>query len=278
MNRHLSWFGITSLTLGLAFMYLPILVLVIYSFNDSEMITLWSHPSLRWYEKLFTDGNYWGPAWTTLRISLVSSVLATILGVMISLVVTRMRKFRGRSLFVGMTIAPLVLPEVITGLALLLLFIALGVERGFMTVIIAHTTFAMCFVSVIVTARMAEFDMSTEEAARDLGCGPIMAFFHATLPAILPAIVAAFLLAFALSLDNLVVTTFTTGPGITTLPMRVFSEIRTGVKPEINALSTMVILLVTCVAISSSLLTKRSAAKRVAAADSPPATSQLASA
>ncbi|WP_221796547.1 ABC transporter permease [Oceanobacter mangrovi] len=261
MNRNLTWFGITALTFGLAFMYLPILVLVIYSFNDSEMVTLWSHPSLRWYQALFNNGTYWGPAWTTLRIALVSSVLATILGIMISLVVTRMRKFRGRSLFIGMTIAPLVLPEVITGLALLLLFIAMGVERGFLTVIIAHTTFSMCFVSVIVTARMAEFDIATEEAARDLGCGPVMAFFHATLPAILPAVISAFLLAFALSLDNLVVTTFTTGPGITTLPMRVFSEIRTGVKPEINALSTLLIVLVTAVAVTSSLMTKR-AAKR----------------
>ena len=174
-----------------------------------------------------------------------------------------MRRFPTRSLFSGLTIAPLVLPEVITGLSLLLLFIALGMDRGFLTVVIAHTTFSMCFVSVVVSARLSEFDLSVEEAARDLGAGPVSAFFLVTVPVILPAVVAGFLLAFTISLDSLVISSFTTGPGSTTLPMRVYSEVRRGIRPEINALSTIIIVLVTAVTIAVSLYTKRAADRRL---------------
>ncbi|MFD1381857.1 ABC transporter permease [Rhodanobacter aciditrophus] len=261
MHRKFTWFSLTSLGIGLAFLYLPILTLVILSFNDSTMVTVWTHPSTRWYETLFTNGSYWGPAWVTIRIALVASTLAVIMGTLISCVVVRMKRFKTRPIFLGMTIAPLVLPEVITGLSLMLMFTAFHIDRGYATVIIAHTTLAMCFSSVIITARMSSLDLSTEEAARDLGCGPISAFLHATLPAILPAIVSAYLLAFAMSLDNLVMTTFTTGPGITTLPMRIYSEVTTGIKPEINALSSMVILVIAMFVLTSSLVTKYSAKK-----------------
>ncbi len=262
MTRSLSWFGILSVLAALAFLYLPIVVLVVYSFNESEFVTLWSGFSLRWYRGLFHNEAYWIAGWVTLKIAFVSSSAATVLGVMAACVLTRLRRFPGRSLFAGLTVAPMVLPEVITGLALLLLFIAIGVERGFLTVVIAHTTFAMCFVSVVVSARMAEFDMSVEEAARDLGAGPVSAFFLATLPVILPAVVSGFLLAFTISLDSLVLSSFTTGPGTMTLPMRVYSEVRRGIRPEINALSTIIVVLVTVATIAVSLHTKRAAERR----------------
>jgi len=262
MSRDLTWFGLLALALGLLFLYVPMLVLVAYSFNDSEFVTLWSGFSFRWYMALFSNHAYWAAATTTLEIAVVSSVLATVLGVMIACALSRVRHFTTRSLFAGLAVAPMVLPEVITGLAFLLLFIAAGVERGFMTVVVAHTTFSMCFVSVIVSARLAEFDMSMEEAARDLGAGPLAAFFLATLPVIMPAIVAGFLLAFTISLDSLVISSFTTGPGTTTLPMRVYSEVRRGVTPEINALSSIVIVAVTAVTIIVSLRLKAQAARR----------------
>lgn len=257
MIRQLSWFSILALTAVMIFFYLPMIVLVAYSFNASEFINNWAGFSFRWYITLFRNGEYWDAAWTTLQIATVSSILATILGVIASLVLSRFRWFTGRSLFSGMMVAPMVLPEVITGLSLLLLFIALGVNRGMITVIIAHTTFSMCFVSVIISARMAEFDLSIEEAARDLGANPVSAFFLVTVPVIFPAIVSGFLMAFTISLDSLVISSFTTGPGTTTLPVRIYSEVRRGIRPEINALSSLIILVATITVIIVSIQTKR---------------------
>lgn len=263
MSRNISWFGMLALVAGLAFLYLPMVVLVAYSFNDSEFVTLWSGFSLRWYVSLFHNDAYWAATYVTLKIAVVSSLAATVLGVMIACALSRVSRFPTRSLFAGLTVAPMVLPEVITGLAFLLLFIALGIDRGFLTVVIAHTTFSMCFVSVVVSARLAEFDMSVEEAARDLGAGPMAAFLLATLPIIAPAVISGFLLAFTISLDSLVISSFTTGPGTTTLPMRVYSEVRRGVRPEINALSTIVIFLVTIATILISIYTKRASQRRI---------------
>ncbi|MDH6265976.1 putrescine transport system permease protein [Rhizobium sp. SG_E_25_P2] len=263
MSRNLTWFGICALIIGLVFLYIPIAVLVVYSFNDSEFVTLWTGFSFRAYISLYKNQGYWASTLTTIEVALISSVIATMLGLMIALSLSRLRHFPTRSLFSGLAIAPMVLPEVITGLALLLMFIALGIDRGLLTIVIAHVTFSMCFVTVVITARLAEFDLSVEEAARDLGAGPVAAFFLVTLPVIAPAVVTGFLLAFTISLDSLVISSFTSGPGTTTLPMRVYSEVRRGVSPEINALSTIIILVVTVVAIAVALYTRKAAMQPV---------------
>jgi putrescine transport system permease protein len=257
MRRGLSAFNITALTLGLAFLYLPIVILVIYSFNASRLVTVWGGWSLRWYVSLLSDGAILQAAWTSLRIAFLSATVATILGTLAAVVLVRAGRFRGRLLFSGLTYAPLVMPEVITGLALLLLFVALEVDRGFWTVTVAHSTVTMCFVTVVVQSRLLSFDMSLEEAARDLGCTPLKAFMSVTLPLIFPAVAAGWMLAFTLSLDDLVIASFTTGPGSTTLPIRIYSEVRMGVKPEINAISTIMIVLVAIGITVAALLSKR---------------------
>lgn len=257
MRRGLSAFNITALTLGLAFLYLPIVILVIYSFNASRLVTVWGGWSLRWYASLLSDGAILQAAWTSLRIAFLSATVATILGTLAAVVLVRAGRFRGRLLFSGLTYAPLVMPEVITGLALLLLFVALEVDRGFWTVTVAHSTVTMCFVTVVVQSRLLSFDMSLEEAARDLGCTPFKAFMSVTLPLIFPAVAAGWMLAFTLSLDDLVIASFTTGPGSTTLPIRIYSEVRMGVKPEINAISTIMIVLVAIGITVAALLSKR---------------------
>jgi len=244
MRRGLSAFNITALTLGLAFLYLPIVILVIYSFNASRLVTVWGGWSLRWYASLLNDGAILQAAWTSLRIAVLSATAATILGTLAAVVLVRAGRFPGRLLFAGLAYAPLVMPEIITGLALLLLFVALEVDRGFWTVTIAHSTVTMCFVTVVVQSRLLSFDISLEEAARDLGCTPLKAFMSVTLPLIFPAVAAGWMLAFTLSLDDLVIASFTTGPGSTTLPIRIYSAVRMGVKPEINAISTIMIVLV----------------------------------
>lgn len=257
MRRGLSAFNITALTLGLAFLYLPIVILVIYSFNASRLVTVWGGWSLRWYVSLLSDGAILQAAWTSLRIAFLSATVATILGTLAAVVLVRAGRFRGRLLFSGLTYAPLVMPEVITGLALLLLFVALEVDRGFWTVTVAHSTVTMCFVTVVVQSRLLSFDMSLEEAARDLGCTPFKAFMSVTLPLIFPAVAAGWMLAFTLSLDDLVIASFTTGPGSSTLPIRIYSEVRMGVKPEINAISTIMIVLVAIGITVAALLSKR---------------------
>jgi putrescine transport system permease protein len=254
--RKASWFNVGSVALGLAFLYLPIVILVIYSFNASRLVTVWGGWSLRWYVELLHDRAMLEAAWVTLRIALLSATAATVLGTLAAVALVRLGRFRGRVLFSGMVYAPLVMPEVITGLSLLLLFVAVGIDRGFWTIAIAHTTLTACFVTVVVQSRLLGFDRSLEEAAMDLGCPPWRTFLSVTLPLIAPALAAGWMLAFTLSLDDLVIASFTTGPGATTLPIRIYSEVRLGVKPEINAVCTIVVALVGLGIVAASLLAK----------------------
>jgi putrescine transport system permease protein len=254
--RKASWFNIVSVALGLGFLYLPIVILVIYSFNASRLVTVWGGWSTRWYVELINDRAMLESAWVTLRIALLSATTATVLGTLAAIALVRLGRFRGRVLFSGMVYAPLVMPEVITGLSLLLLFVAVDIDRGFWTIAIAHTTLTACFVTVVVQSRLLSFDMSLEEAAMDLGCPPLKTFLTVTLPLIAPALASGWMLAFTLSLDDLVVASFTTGPGATTLPIRIYSEIRLGVKPQINAICTIVIAIVAIGLVAASLLVK----------------------
>jgi putrescine transport system permease protein len=262
--RRFGPLNITALALGLAFLYLPIAVLIINSFNDSRLVTVWAGWSLRWYRALANDSAMLDAAWVSLRIAFLSASAATVLGTLAALALTRGGRFRGRLLFSGMIYAPLVMPEVITGLSLLLLFVALELDRGFWTITIAHTTMTLCFVAVVVQSRLVTFDRSLEEAAMDLGCPPLRTFLTVTLPLILPAVLSGWMLAFALSLDDLVLASFVTGPGATTLPIRIYSEVRLGVKPEINAICTLLIAFVATSLIAASLLTKRRQARTAA--------------
>ena len=260
MSNRFSWFNVTSIVLGFAFLYIPILLLIIYSFNESKLVTVWGGWSTKWYSGLLSNEGLMDAAWVTLWVGVISATLATILGTMAALVLTRMGKFNGRTIFSGLIFAPLVMPEVITGLSLLLLFVAVGLDRGFWTVVIAHTTFTMCFAAVVVQARMVDFDKSVEEAAMDLGASPVSTFFQVTLPIIAPSVISAWLLAFTLSLDDLVIASFASGPGATTLPMKIYSQVRLGVTPEINAISTLMIAFVTLGVLAASYASKRQAA------------------
>jgi putrescine transport system permease protein len=262
MRSRLSRFNLISLTLGFAFLYLPIVLLVVYSFNDSRLVAVWGGFSTRWYAEIWQNTALLDAAWVTLRVAFVSATAATILGTLAAITLVRMGRFRGRLLFSGMVYAPLVMPEVILGLSLLLLFVAVELERGFWTVTLAHTTFTMCFVAVVVQSRLIGFDRSLEEAAMDLGATPFRTFFSVTLPLIFPAVAAGWILAFTLSLDDLVIASFTTGPGATTLPMRIYSQVRLGVTPEINAVSTIFIAFVALLVIAASLAMKWQQAAR----------------
>jgi putrescine transport system permease protein len=256
MRRGMSIFNISAVALGLAFLYSPIIILVIYSFNGSRLVSVWGGWSTRWYVELAGDGAMIESAWVTLGIAFVSASVATLVGTLAAVALARAGRFRGRMLFTGMVYAPLVMPEVITGLSLLLLFVALEVDLGFWTITIGHATLTISFVTVIVQARLLDFDQSLEEAAMDLGCPPARTFLTVTLPLIAPAIASGFVLAFTLSLDDLVIASFTTGPGATTLPIRIYSEIRLGVKPEINALCTILIAVVAFGIIATSFIGK----------------------
>ncbi len=260
--RRLTWFNTTSLTLGFAFLYLPMVILVIYSFNSSKLVTVWAGFSTKWYGELMRNEAFLDAAWVTIKVAVLSSTFATVLGTLAAYVLVRAGRFWGRTLFSGMIYAPLVMPEVITGLSLLLLFIGIGLDRGVMTIVLAHTTFSMCYVSVVVSSRLATFDMSLEQAALDLGSTPFEAFRLVTLPIIAPAVISGWLLAFTLSLDDLVIASFTSGPSATTLPIKIFSAVRLGVSPEINALSTIMIAIVTIGVISASLISKRAAVRQ----------------
>ncbi len=262
--KRLTWFNTTSLTIGFAFLYLPMIILIIYSFNESKLVTVWAGFSTKWYGELLRNEAFLDAAWVTLRVAVVSSTIATILGTMAAYVLVRTGRFIGRTLFSGMIYAPLVMPEVITGLSLLLLFIGIGLDRGIFTIILAHTTFSMCYVSVVVSSRLVSFDRSLEEAALDLGCTPMESFRLVTLPIIAPAVMSGWLLAFTLSLDDLVIASFTAGPSATTLPIKIWSSIRLGVSPEINALSTILIGIVTVGVISASLISKRATLRQQA--------------
>lgn len=257
MRKDASWFNVTAVALGLAFLYLPIAVLVVYSFNASRLVTVWGGFSLHWYRELLADRALIDATLISLAVAAVSASAATILGTLAALALTRKGRFRGRVLFSGMIYAPLVMPEVITGLSLLLLFVALDADRGFWTVTIAHTTLTLCFVTVVVQARLVGLDPSLQEAAMDLGAPPLRTFFAITLPLIAPAVAAGWMLAFTLSLDDFVIASFTTGPGSTTLPIRIYSQVRLGVKPEINAVCTILIAVVAVGVIAASLLAKR---------------------
>ena len=262
MRRGLSIFNVVSIAFGLAFLYLPISILVIYSFNASRLVTVWGGWSTRWYEALLHDSAMLEAAWNSLRIAALSATAATVLGTLAAVALTRAGRFRGRTAFAGMIYAPLVMPEVITGLSLLLLFVAINAERGFWTVVIAHTTVTASFVTVVVQSRLVSFDRSLEEAAMDLGCPPLKTFLVITLPLIFPAVAAGWMLAFTLSFDDLVIASFSTGPGATTLPMRIYSEVRLGVKPQINAICTIMIVVVAIGVVGAALFAKRSELRR----------------
>lgn len=258
-----SRFDATVLTLCFAFLYIPIIILVVYSFNASKLVTVWGGFSLQWYRTMWSNEGLMDAAWVTARVGVLSATLGTVLGTLAALSLVRFQKFPGRMLFSGMIYAPLVMPEVITGLSMLLLFVALNIDRGFWTVTIAHTTFTMCYVAIVVQSRLMTFDRSLEEAALDLGSPPVRTFFKITLPLILPAVIAGWMLAFTLSLDDLVIASFNTGPGATTLPIKIYSQVRLGVTPEINAICTILIGFVTIGVILASISTKRTELRRI---------------
>ena len=250
MQGKRSRFLTIMIILGMAFFYIPLILLVIYSFNHSKLVPVWGGWSLRWYGVLFESEEVWNAVWLSLRIAFINATCATALGALAALAMVRFGRFRGRTLFGGMLVAPLVMPEVITGLSLLVLFITLQqtigwpTERGFTTITIAHITFSMAFVAVTVQARLTGMGQDLEEAAADLGAKPFKVLTAITLPRLAPALMSGWLLAFTLSLDDLVIASFVTGPGANTLPILIFSRIRLGLRPDINALATLIILFV----------------------------------
>lgn len=264
-------FSTVMLVLGLLFLYLPMFVLVVYSFNASKLVTVWTGFSIKWYGELFRDQQILSAVWTSLRIAFFAASMAVCLGTLAAFVMTRYGHFRGKTALSSMVTAPLVMPEVITGLSLLLLFVQMAqmtgwpADRGMATIWIAHTTFCSAYVAVVVAARLREVDRSIEEAAMDLGSPPLKTFFSITLPVIAPALAAGWLLAFTLSLDDLVIASFVSGPGANTLPMVVFSSVRMGVSPKINALATLIILTVSLVTLLAWYFMRRNEAKRGAA-------------
>lgn len=263
-------FTTVMLVLGLLFLYLPMVVLVVYSFNASRLVTVWAGFSTQWYGELFRDRQILAAVWTSLKIAFFAASMAVCLGTAAAFVMTRYGQFRGKMALSSMVTAPLVMPEVITGLSLLLLFVQMAqvigwpADRGMATIWIAHTTFCSAYVAVVVSARLRELDRSIEEAAMDLGSPPVKTFCFVTLPVIAPALAAGWLLAFTLSLDDLVIASFVSGPGANTLPMVVFSSVRMGVSPKINALATLIILAVSLATLLAWYLMRRSEAKRLA--------------
>jgi putrescine transport system permease protein len=247
---------LVALALGLAFLHLPIVLLIIYSFNDSRLVTVWAGLSLRWYVQLFSDAAFLDAAWMSLKVAVTSATVALVVGTLAAYALVRLGRFRGRMMMIGMVQAPLVMPEVITGISLLLLFVTLNVDRGFMTIVIAHATLGASYVAVVVQARLVTLERDLEEAALDLGATPAASFRQIVLPLAAPAMLAGWLLAFALSLDDLILASFVSGPGSTTLPMKIYSQARLGVTPMINALSTIVIVAVSVMVVAASLLTK----------------------
>jgi putrescine transport system permease protein len=263
--RKQSRFIISVLAFGYAFLYIPLVSVIFYSFNDSKLATVWGGFSTRWYGELFRNEQILEATFLSLKIAATSATLATALGTIAGLILVRFGRFRGHTLFSGMITAPLVMPEVITGLSLLLLFVTLQQwigwpsQRGFGTITIAHTTFSMAYVAVIVRSRLAAMDQSLEDAAMDLGCRPMRVIVDITLPLIAPAMVAGWLLAFTLSLDDLVIASFVSGPGSNTLPMYIFSKVKLGVSPDINALASLFILFVFCTLVAAWFIMRRRA-------------------
>lgn len=263
-----STFLLTCLAFGYAFFYVPIFSMIFYSFNKSRLATVWGGFSTEWYVRLFDNEQVLAAAWLSLRIALLSATFATILGAMAGMALARFSRFRGKTLFSGLVSAPLVMPEVITGLSLLLLFVYMEsligwpAGRGFTTVTIAHVTFSMSYVAVVVRSRLVQMDRSVEEAAMDLGSKPFRVLIDITLPIIAPALVAGWLLAFTLSLDDVVITNFTNGPGATTLPIYIWGKIKLGVTPDINALATLIIAIVTTGVVIAGVIMYRAEKKR----------------
>lgn len=245
-----SWLLRIALILGMCFLYIPIITLIVYSFNRSDIVTLWGGWSLRWYSTLVHDNNLLSAFWLSIRIGVTASTIAVVLGTMLAVAFSRYGYFKGRTFLYGMSITPLVMPNVITGLSLLLMFVSLQtligwpVEQGFLTILIAHTTFCTAYAVIVIQSRLMNLDRSTEEAAMDLGARPTKTFFWITLPQIFTALVVAWLLGFTLSLDDLVITSFVSGPSTTTLPMYIYATIKNNITPEINALATVLISLV----------------------------------
>ncbi len=268
MSARRSYFILCSLGFGFAFLYLPILSMVVFSFNASRLVTVWdsvNSPTLKWYYSLFNNDEILDAAWISLKVALINATGATLLGTMAGIALARFGKFRGRFALNAMTTAPLVMPEVITGLSLLLTFVALEQwtgwpeGRGLTTITIAHITFSLAFVSVVIQSRLASFDRALEEAAMDLGAHPFKVFFVITLPIIFPAILSGWLLAFTMSWDDLVISSFTSGPGSSTLPMVVFSKVRLGVSPEVNVLATLTVGAVTLIMLGVAMAMARQA-------------------
>ena len=245
-----GWFLPIAAALGFSFLYAPIISMVVFSFNENRLVTVWSGFSTKWYGELFNDPQMLGAAWLSLQIAAISATIALVLGTLAAVALVRYRSFRGRTLFSGMVSAPMVMPDVITGLSMLLLFVAMEsllgwpAGRGMPTIIIAHSTFAMAYICVVVQSRLSDFDRSVEEAAMDLGASPLRTFFDITLPIIAPALVSGWLLGFTLSLDDLVIASFVSGPGSSTLPMVIFSKVKLGVSPDVNALATIIVAIV----------------------------------
>lgn len=268
MGKGISAFRLSALVFGFAFLYIPILSLMAYSFNRSRLVTVWGGFSTQWYGRLFENKQILDAAWLSLKIAAINATGAVILGTLAGLALARFGRFRGRTLMEGMTTAPLVMPEVITGLSLLLLFVAMEqvfgwpAGRGMTTITIAHMTLTLAYVTVIVQSRLSTLDESLEEAAMDLGARPAKVFFVITLPIIAPALVSGWLLAFTISLDDLVISSFVSGPGSSTLPMVIFSKVRLGVSPDINALATIMVLLVTIGVIIAGILMARRERRR----------------
>lgn len=249
--------GLAILLFGFAFLYAPIGLLAIYSFNASKLVAVWGGFSTKWYWSLLDNRALLDSLWVSLRVAFASASIATVLGALAAMVLARHGRFRGRALFSAMIYAPLVMPEIVLGIALLLLFVALGLERGVFSIVVAHATLGMCFVAVLVHARIKMLDRSLEEAAQDLGAGPAAIFFTITLPLIAPALLAGFLLAFTISLDDFVLASFLSGPGSTTLPMRIYAQVRLGVTPEVNAVSTLLLAFVGVILLGGAWIARR---------------------
>ena len=263
-----SIFILSALCFGFAFLYVPIFSLIFYSFNVSRLATVWGGFSTKWYGELFRNELVIDAALLSLRIAAVTATMAVILGTLAGLALARIGRFRGRTLFAGMIMAPLVMPEVITGLSLLLLFVSMEEligwpsGRGVTTITIAHITFSMAYVAVIVQSRLSSMDDSLEEAAMDLGSRPLRVLWDVTLPVISPAMISGWLLSFTLSLDDLVIASFVSGPGSSTLPMVIYSKVRLGVTPDINALATIIILVVSAGVVAAGILMRKQEKRR----------------
>ncbi|WP_269791466.1 ABC transporter permease subunit [Stenotrophomonas sp. Iso1] len=267
MSRRTSWLGWSILLLGFAFLYLPILLLMVYSFNASRLATVWAGFSTQWYGELFRDRQLLQAAWISIKIAFWTATAAMVIGTMAAMAMTRFKRFPSKTLFGALVTAPLVMPEVIIGLSILLMLVSMGglfglPSKGVVAIWIAHVTFTISFVTVVVSSRLQELDRSLEEAAMDLGANRLKVFFLITLPIIAPALVSGWLLAFTLSLDDVVIASFVAGPSSTTLPMKIFASVRMGVSPKINALATLMVLAVSLVAVTGWWISARSEKRR----------------